>query len=175
MHVEASIMTLHRFGNTSSSSIWYKLAYTEAKGIMRKGNRVWQIVFGRGFKCNRAVWQALRHVKASPKSPWKDCIHRTGLRMEMNPFKCTSDGKHKTEKLEELGNMLTGLDAGDSIVIAKSFSHMLNLANLAEEVQIAYRRSSNLALPQGTSMIHLLQSTHKITLVKQISFVADSY
>jgi len=27
-------------------------------------------------------------------------------------------------------------DAGDSI-IAKSFSHMLNLANLAEEVQIA--------------------------------------
>ncbi|XLS56030.1 hypothetical protein HN51_005785, partial [Arachis hypogaea] len=48
--------------------------------------------------------------------------------------------KHKTEKLEELRNMLTGLDAGDSIVIAKSFSHMLNLANLAEEVQIAYRR-----------------------------------
>ncbi|CAL5200317.1 unnamed protein product [Lathyrus oleraceus] len=50
------------------------------------------------------------------------------------------EGEHKPEKLEELGNMLTGLDAGDSIVIAKSFSHMLNLANLAEEVQIAYRR-----------------------------------
>ena len=32
------------------------------------------------------------------------------------------------------------LDPGDSIVISKSFSHMLNLANLAEEVQIAYRR-----------------------------------
>ncbi|CAO2813056.1 unnamed protein product [Amaranthus hypochondriacus] len=45
-----------------------------------------------------------------------------------------------TKKLEELGNMITSLDAGDSIVIAKSFSHMLNLANLAEEVQIAYRR-----------------------------------
>ncbi|CAL0322565.1 unnamed protein product [Lupinus luteus] len=50
------------------------------------------------------------------------------------------EGKHKPEKLEELGNMLIGLDAGDSIVIAKSFSHMLSLANLAEEVQIAYRR-----------------------------------
>uniref|UniRef100_A0A7N0TYJ7 phosphoenolpyruvate carboxylase n=1 Tax=Kalanchoe fedtschenkoi TaxID=63787 RepID=A0A7N0TYJ7_KALFE len=43
-------------------------------------------------------------------------------------------------KLEELGSVLTSLDAGDSIVLAKSFSHMLNLANLAEEVQIAYRR-----------------------------------
>lgn len=75
-HVEASRMTLHRFGNTSSSSIWYELAYTEAKGRIRKGNRVWQIAFGSGFKCNSAVWEALRHVKSSPKSPWEDCIHR---------------------------------------------------------------------------------------------------
>jgi phosphoenolpyruvate carboxylase len=44
------------------------------------------------------------------------------------------------QKLDELGKMITSLDPGDSIVIAKSFSHMLNLANLAEEVQIAYRR-----------------------------------
>lgn len=36
--------------------------------------------------------------------------------------------------------MLTSLDPGDSIVVAKSISHMLNMANLAEEVQIAYRR-----------------------------------
>lgn len=75
-HVEASRMTLHRFGNTSSSSIWYELAYTEAKGRMRKGNRVWQIAFGSGFKCNSAVWKALRNVKPSPKNPWEDCIHR---------------------------------------------------------------------------------------------------
>ena len=40
--------------------------------------------------------------------------------------------------------MLTSLDPGDSIVVASSFSHMLNLANLAEEVQIAYRRRSTL-------------------------------
>ncbi|XP_019413280.1 PREDICTED: 3-ketoacyl-CoA synthase 4-like isoform X2 [Lupinus angustifolius] len=73
-HVEASRMTLHRFGNTSSSSIWYELAYIEAKGKMKKGNRVWQIAFGSGFKCNSAVWKALRNVKPSPNSPWEDCI-----------------------------------------------------------------------------------------------------
>ncbi|XP_021738622.1 3-ketoacyl-CoA synthase 4-like [Chenopodium quinoa] len=76
VHVEASRMTLHRFGNTSSSSIWYELGYIEAKGRMRKGQRVWQIAFGSGFKCNSAVWQAMRNVKPSPKSPWLDCIDR---------------------------------------------------------------------------------------------------
>ncbi|GFP79608.1 phosphoenolpyruvate carboxylase [Phtheirospermum japonicum] len=50
------------------------------------------------------------------------------------------EGKHNPKKLEELGNVLTSLDPGDSIVIAKAFSHMLNLANLAEEVQIVHRR-----------------------------------
>ncbi|CAJ1973080.1 unnamed protein product [Sphenostylis stenocarpa] len=82
LHVEASRMTLHRFGNTSSSSIWYELAYTEAKGRMRKGHKVWQIAFGSGFKCNSAVWEALRHVTPSPKSPWEDCIHRYPVQIE---------------------------------------------------------------------------------------------
>ncbi|GFP79189.1 phosphoenolpyruvate carboxylase 3 [Phtheirospermum japonicum] len=50
------------------------------------------------------------------------------------------EGKREAHKLEELGRVLIGLDAGDSIVVAKAFSNMLNLANLAEEVQIAYRR-----------------------------------
>lgn len=54
------------------------------------------------------------------------------------------EGKHDPKKLEELGSMLTSLDAGDSIVVTKAFSNMLNLANLAEEVQIAYRRRSKL-------------------------------
>ncbi|KAG9143779.1 hypothetical protein Leryth_011446 [Lithospermum erythrorhizon] len=76
LHVEASRMTLHRFGNTSSSSIWYELAYIEAKGRVRRGNNVWQIAFGSGFKCNSAVWQALRNVKPSANTPWEDCIDK---------------------------------------------------------------------------------------------------
>ncbi|RZC72970.1 hypothetical protein C5167_048443 [Papaver somniferum] len=79
--VEASRMTLHRFGNTSSSSIWYELAYIEAKGRMHKSDRVWQIALGSGFKCNSAVWVALKNVKPSLASsnkgnPWENCIHK---------------------------------------------------------------------------------------------------
>ncbi|MED6179678.1 Protein Nef [Stylosanthes scabra] len=80
--VEASRMTLHRFGNTSSSSIWYELAYTEAKGRVKKGERVWQIAFGSGFKCNSAVWLALKHMKPSPNNPWLDCIHNYPVQLD---------------------------------------------------------------------------------------------
>ncbi|KAG1330553.1 3-ketoacyl-CoA synthase 6 [Cocos nucifera] len=75
-HVEASRMTLHRFGNTSSSSLWYELNYIESKGRMRRGDRVWQIGFGSGFKCNSAVWKCIRTIKTPIDGPWADCIHR---------------------------------------------------------------------------------------------------
>uniref|UniRef100_A0A7N0U358 3-ketoacyl-CoA synthase n=1 Tax=Kalanchoe fedtschenkoi TaxID=63787 RepID=A0A7N0U358_KALFE len=75
-HVEASRMTLHRFGNTSSSSLWYEMSYIESKGRMKKGNRVWQIAFGSGFKCNSAVWAANRTIKTPVDGPWADCIDR---------------------------------------------------------------------------------------------------
>lgn len=74
-NMEASRMTLHRFGNTSSSSIWYELAYMEAKEKVKRGDRVWQLAFGSGFKCNSAVWRSMRRVtKPSSRNPWLDCI-----------------------------------------------------------------------------------------------------
>ncbi|GAB4837904.1 Protein Nef [Ancistrocladus abbreviatus] len=106
-HVEASRMTLHRFGNTSSSSIWYELAYTEAKGRMRKGHRVWQIAFGSGFKCNSAVWQALRNVKPSPKSPWLDCID--GYPVAIPCMKKFSGKERKEKGNERIGNSISML------------------------------------------------------------------
>ncbi|CAA2980897.1 3-ketoacyl- synthase 6 [Olea europaea subsp. europaea] len=75
-HVEASRMTLHRFGNTSSSSLWYELSYIEAKGRMKNGDRIWQIAFGSGFKCNSAVWKCNRRIKTPNNGPWQDCIDR---------------------------------------------------------------------------------------------------
>lgn len=74
-HMEPSRMTLYRFGNTSSSSLWYELAYSEAKGRIRRGDRIWQIGFGSGFKCNSGVWRALRSINpAKERNPWMDEI-----------------------------------------------------------------------------------------------------
>ena len=75
-HMEPSRMALHRFGNTSSSAIWYELAYMEAKQRVRKGDVVWQIALGSGIKCNSAIWKSLRGDQISSNNPWLDCVHR---------------------------------------------------------------------------------------------------
>ncbi|PAN25165.1 hypothetical protein PAHAL_4G280800 [Panicum hallii] len=72
---EPSRMTLHRFGNTSSSSLWYELAYIEAKGKMQRRDRVLMIGFGSGYKCNVAVWECIQ-PSCSADGPWSQCIHR---------------------------------------------------------------------------------------------------
>ncbi|KAK2644881.1 hypothetical protein Ddye_020076 [Dipteronia dyeriana] len=72
---EASRMTLHRFGNTSSSSLWYELCYLEAKGKVSKGDRIWQIAFGSGFKVNSAVWKCISNLDPKVSNAWSDRIH----------------------------------------------------------------------------------------------------
>lgn len=59
-HVQPSKQTLYDWGNTSSSSIWYEAEWIERFGSLRRGDRILQIAFGSGFKCNSAVWVALR-------------------------------------------------------------------------------------------------------------------
>ncbi|KAG6488216.1 phosphoenolpyruvate carboxylase 2-like isoform X1 [Zingiber officinale] len=54
------------------------------------------------------------------------------------------EGSRDLSKLDELGDVLMNLDPGDSILVTSAFSHMLNLGNLAEEVQIAHRRRNKL-------------------------------
>ncbi|KAM3396014.1 phosphoenolpyruvate carboxylase [Capsicum galapagoense] len=71
-----------------------------------------------------------------------EVLHGEGIKEivhECHELSAEYENKRDKRKLDELGRVLTRLDPGDSIVVAKSISHMLNLANLAEEVQIADR------------------------------------
>ncbi|CAM9967239.1 unnamed protein product [Ectocarpus sp. 6 AP-2014] len=58
-HTEPSRATLRDYGNTSSSSIWYEMKYIEEHSDLRRGQRILQVAFGSGFKCNSAVWICL--------------------------------------------------------------------------------------------------------------------
>ncbi|KAL6846750.1 hypothetical protein ACP4OV_024198 [Aristida adscensionis] len=77
---EAALMAFHRFGNQSAASLWYQLAYHEAKGRVRRGDRVWQLGMGSGPKANSAVWERVAGDRpaaaAAAEGPWSDCIHR---------------------------------------------------------------------------------------------------
>ncbi|KAH7404807.1 hypothetical protein KP509_15G044000 [Ceratopteris richardii] len=82
--LEPSVMALHRFGNTSCSGVFYILAYMEAKGRLRRGDRVWQIGLGSGFKCVTAVLHVLRDLDCRPDNPWYDCVHRYPVKEELS-------------------------------------------------------------------------------------------
>lgn len=73
--MEPALVTLHRFGNQSSSSLWYELAYLEAKERVKKGDKVWQLGMGSGPKCTSLVWKCVRPIVGeAQKGPWDDCI-----------------------------------------------------------------------------------------------------
>ncbi|CAA0809508.1 3-ketoacyl-CoA synthase 1, partial [Striga hermonthica] len=75
--MEAALMTLHRFGNQSSSSLWYELAYIEAKERVKKGDKVWQLGMGSGPKCTSLVWECIRPIVGEAQNGvWADSIDR---------------------------------------------------------------------------------------------------
>ncbi|GIL94726.1 hypothetical protein Vretimale_703, partial [Volvox reticuliferus] len=81
--VEPSRAALYRYGNVSSSSIWYVLAFLETFHGMRRGERIWQMGFGSGFKCNSAVWRANRSFKHT-HCAWEDFdIHEMQQHLQM--------------------------------------------------------------------------------------------
>ena len=65
-----SANTLYWYGNTSSSTVWYSFGYVESAQGVKKGDLVWQIGFGSGFKCNSAVWKALKPINRQ-HTAWK--------------------------------------------------------------------------------------------------------
>lgn len=50
---------LNEHGNTSSSSIWYELEHLERNQKVGRGQKVLQLSFGSGFKCNSVIWKRL--------------------------------------------------------------------------------------------------------------------
>ncbi|KAJ1437311.1 putative 3-ketoacyl-CoA synthase 1 isoform X1 [Sesbania bispinosa] len=74
----------HEVVSDDSTSLWehiqqLQLTYIKVKGRVSKGNRVWQIALKSGFKCNTAVWKAVRDMLIIGDwqgNPWDDSVDK---------------------------------------------------------------------------------------------------
>lgn len=115
-----SANTLYWYGNTSSSTVWYSFGYVESVQGVGVGERVWQIGFGSGFKCNSAVWRALRPVKRW-HGAWEQ-LRGTGREEEaMNKLR-----EIQAQGANEKVNTTTGTTANGSGENGKANGHHAN-------------------------------------------------
>ena len=80
LQISASRGSLYRYGNTSSASIWYELAYHESLTHVKKGNIIWQIAFGSGFKCNSCILKALKTIRGEQRTLFDKFIWSVNLK-----------------------------------------------------------------------------------------------
>jgi 3-ketoacyl-CoA synthase len=64
------------------------LSYIESFKGLNRGEKVWQLSFGSGFKCNSAIWVANRKIK---------CVHPCWADFDVNKMRA---------ELAELGKLL---------------------------------------------------------------------
>ncbi|KXZ47999.1 hypothetical protein GPECTOR_31g363 [Gonium pectorale] len=64
------------YGNTSASTTWYALGYTEACEGVKRGQRIFQLGVGGGMKGGCNVWRALRNVDGSKHKAWQHLMGR---------------------------------------------------------------------------------------------------
>ncbi|MED6124815.1 hypothetical protein PIB30_062447 [Stylosanthes scabra] len=80
--IEPALMTMHKFGNQSSSSLWYELAYLEAKQRIKKGDTIWLLGMGTGPKCTSVILKSISSPLLGDEfknGPWDDCIQQYPL------------------------------------------------------------------------------------------------
>lgn len=59
--LQNGLLHAHDFDFDRVALCRYVLSNIESKRGIRKGDRIWQIAFGSGFKCNSAVWRSMRN------------------------------------------------------------------------------------------------------------------
>jgi 3-ketoacyl-CoA synthase len=101
-HMAPSASTLHWFGNTSSSTVWYSFGFVESFQGVRRGDLVWQIAFGSGFKCNSAVWRALRTGKVDHRA-WRHVAGREGAATQALAAAAAATQAERVAKAEAAG------------------------------------------------------------------------
>ena len=108
---EPSRATLYKWGNVSSSSVWYELGYIESFKGVRRGDRVWQLSFGSGFKCNSAVWVANRPVRFLHPC-WAGFDHAK-MRLELGQLEAkVAEERAARKAAEAAGKPLPAREAG---------------------------------------------------------------